>query len=336
MQPFHSTSFDDEIAALTLQLEEIGVHAQSGKGKYAVDHLPDSNVAYASFQAELQQYQIFLEDQKLARSIGTAVYSDGPAIADLAAEDIRCHEDRLFALQISNDELDYQNPPRSIFGNPSGASQNSMLTATKNQFVGPTVNFSDGNDEARPGPSKSFAEPQANVLDKPSKQFKCIVCYENFDSKSIVGLPCHDRWCVQCLKSLFLLATKDETRHPVKCHNQPIPLRLISPYMSPEELAAFELASVEFSTADRVYCSNYVCGQFIPPAQIKPGRNEALCNSCNTSTCALCKSNYHHGMDCPEDHALQTTRDLAGEMGWQTCYKCQSVVMLKTGCFHMT
>ncbi|PVH92873.1 hypothetical protein DM02DRAFT_470523, partial [Periconia macrospinosa] len=80
------TSFDDEIAALTLQLEEIGIYSQAGKGKHAVDRPPDSDLAYASFQAELQDCQASLEDRRLARSIGAAVHSDGAVVTELASE----------------------------------------------------------------------------------------------------------------------------------------------------------------------------------------------------------------------------------------------------------
>ncbi|OAG02513.1 uncharacterized protein CC84DRAFT_1052566, partial [Paraphaeosphaeria sporulosa] len=89
---------EDEIAALTLQLEEIGIYSEAGKGKYAVDNPPDIELAYASFQAELQSYRAFRSDQDLARSIGAAVYSDGPVIVDLTAQEVQSHEDRLFAL----------------------------------------------------------------------------------------------------------------------------------------------------------------------------------------------------------------------------------------------
>ena len=61
-QSTHPTLLDDEMAALALQLDEIGLYYQSGKGKYAVDHPPDSEIAYADFRAELRNYKTFLAD----------------------------------------------------------------------------------------------------------------------------------------------------------------------------------------------------------------------------------------------------------------------------------
>jgi hypothetical protein len=53
--PFHSIPPDDESAALTLQLEELGLASDSSKGKHPMDQPPDLEVAFASFQAKLQQ-----------------------------------------------------------------------------------------------------------------------------------------------------------------------------------------------------------------------------------------------------------------------------------------
>src|SRR5689334_2328608 len=93
LHPSPPTLLDDEITALALQLEEIGMYSQSKKGKYAVNQPPDIEVAYASFQAELDNYKAFIEDQQLARSIGAAVDSDGAVIAQLTSAEIQSHED---------------------------------------------------------------------------------------------------------------------------------------------------------------------------------------------------------------------------------------------------
>lgn len=334
VQPIHPTWFDDEMVALTLQLEEIGIYSQAGKGKHAVDRPPDSDLAYASFQAELQDYRTSLNDRQLAQSIGTAVYSDGAVVTELASEEIQCYEDRLLAFQISNNDPEYQKPSVLVDQETDSRIQSWMCTITESQYVGSVVDLSD--DEIEAGPSMSYAERQADILNKLAKQFKCAVCHEYVYSQLTVLLPCDDRYCVDCLKDLFIRATKDETLFPVRCHKEPIPLELVSRHLSVEEFTAFERASVEYSTADRVYCSNRECGGFIPSERIELGIRRAVCGHCNTSTCGLCKNMYHPGADCPDDPALSQTRELAGEMGWQTCYRCRSIVILKSGCNHMT
>jgi hypothetical protein len=68
IRPFYPTQLDDELVALTLQLEELGLASEAGKGKYPVNHPPDFEVAFASFQAELQEYKTFLEIRSWPRA----------------------------------------------------------------------------------------------------------------------------------------------------------------------------------------------------------------------------------------------------------------------------
>jgi hypothetical protein len=329
---------DDEIAALTLQLEEIGIYSQASKGKHAVDHPPDIEVAYASFQAELQAYRGFRADQDLARSIGAAVYADGPVIADLTSQEVQSHEDRLFALRTSNSDPECENPGPAASNALSRFVDDWMAAATESQYAGSVVDFFDDDNETEleAGPSRTSAERQADALEKLSKHFKCAVCHEYVMSGLTVHLPCNDRYCVNCLKELFIQATKDETLLPLKCHKKPIPLKLISRHLSADELAAYERANVEVSSADRTYCSNRKCGRFILPSQIEPGTHRAVCDSCATATCGICKNSYHHGLDCPDDPELRETRRVAEESGWKSCYHCGRIVILRSGCNHMT
>ncbi|KAF1977027.1 hypothetical protein BU23DRAFT_662342 [Bimuria novae-zelandiae CBS 107.79] len=297
LQTVHTSTLDDEIAALTLQLEEIDLYSGASKGKYAVDHPPDLELAYWNFQVELKQYQTFLEDQKLAESIGAAVSSNGPVIAELTAQEVQSHEDHQFAIQTSNVDPEYENTPRIVTSRINNA---------------------------------------ADALGKLAREVQCIACRDSLSSGLAITIPCGDKYCPDCLKQRFVLAIKDETLMPVRCHKQPIPLPLVSRHLSAEELRAFELADLEFSTENKIYCNNRECGHFIPPGQIEPGTNKASCEHCDAVTCGTCKNRYHKDENCPDDPDLRETRELASNMGWQTCYRCGSLVILRSGCYHMT
>ncbi|KAH8719428.1 hypothetical protein GQ44DRAFT_623539 [Phaeosphaeriaceae sp. PMI808] len=162
VQPFRSTNFEDEIAALALQLEEIGIYSQAGKGKHALGHPPDSDVTYANFQSELQAYQTFLRDQNFGRSIGAAVHSDGAAVAELTSEETQRHEDRPLALQTCRTDPQYQNPPRSISKETDSQIQDWIRTVAESRYAGSVYDPSEGETEA--GPSMTFAQRQAEVL----------------------------------------------------------------------------------------------------------------------------------------------------------------------------
>lgn len=54
VQPAHFVSFDDEMMALALQLEEINCQPTVQKGKYKSDSPSDTELAFSTFRKELQ------------------------------------------------------------------------------------------------------------------------------------------------------------------------------------------------------------------------------------------------------------------------------------------
>jgi hypothetical protein len=333
-QPFQPGHLDDELAVLTLQLEEIALFSQGGKGKHRVDQPPDIDVAFANFQAELQAYKTFLDDQKLAQSIAAAVHSDSILIGEFTSQDVQAHEDRRFALELSNNDPEIEAPPPSTHGSLQDDVHDWMSTVTGNNAAASIIDFSDEEMEA--GPSMSFTERQADTMRKLSMKLRCTACTDRFPRAAMVTTPCKDRYCIDCIKTLFMKSTKDESLYPPKCCKEVIPPALVTKHMDLEELAVFELATVEYATRDKTYCSNHECAKFILPGTIASGTNRATCPACGTDTCTICKNASHQGTDCPDDPSIGQTRQLAREMGWQTCFACDRVVELWTGCNHMT
>jgi len=334
IQPFHPAPVDDELAALTLQLEELGLVSDSSKGKHPIDQPPDFEVAFTSFQAELEEYKTFLSDQKLAQSIGAAVHADGNLIGDLTAQEIQSHADHRFVLQLSNDDPDIEAPPRSVGAQPDANIEDWMSTVTGTMAARSIVGSSD--DETEAGPSMTYADRQADTLKKLSMMFQCVACTERVPRTNMVTAKCGHRYCADCAKNLFMRSTKDEEIYPPRCCKQPIPLALVARHMDTDELAAFQLATVEYATRDRVYCSNLACGSFIVPDRIDTSMQRADCPKCGTETCSRCLSSYHGDTACPDDPSMRETRELALSEGWQTCNACHRIVQLRTGCNHMT
>lgn len=91
-------SDEHKISALALQLEEIQAFFRNSKGKNAADKPTDIDTVYSTFQAELGAHSAFLADQQLARSIATAVHTDGALVTALANQAIKSNEDRRVAL----------------------------------------------------------------------------------------------------------------------------------------------------------------------------------------------------------------------------------------------
>jgi hypothetical protein len=336
IQPFHPTPLDDELAALAVQLEELGLASHSGKGKHPVDHPPDFEIAFASFQAELEQYKTFLGDQRLAQSIGAAVHTDGDLIGDFTAQEVQSHEDHRFVLQLSADDPEIEKPPCSLGVGLHGEIDDWMSTVTGARAAQSVVNFSD--DETDAGPSMTSAERQADTINKFSMEFSCIACTDRYPRTTMVTAKCGHRYCAECAKKLFTQASNRERDYPPTCCKQPIPLALMTSHMTPEEIAAFQLATVEFGTLyrKRVYCSNRDCNMFIVPENIDMGIQQATCSRCGTETCSSCPNAYHPGRECPDDSVLHQTMELAKTLDWQICKACNRVVDLLVGCNHIT
>ncbi|KAB2104001.1 hypothetical protein AG0111_0g7281 [Alternaria gaisen] len=333
-QTSHAGGIDDELTALTLQLEELGVYSEAKKGKHPIDQPPDIEVAYSRFQIELQAYEDFLADQKLAQSIGAAVHSDSVVIEDLTSQDVQAREDRRFALELSSNDPEIEAPPLSVHDHLQGEVHDWMSAVSGNIAAASVVEFSD--DETEAGPAMSYVERQADTIKKLSTEFNCCTCYDRFPRASMVTAKCGDRYCVDCMKGLFMRSTKDESLYPPRCCKQKIPLDLIARHMEPNELATFELAIVEYATQKKTYCSNHDCATFIVPDSIEPDTNRAMCPKCGAETCAICNNEFHAGSACPDDPLLRQTRELAREMGWQTCNACYREVDLRIGCNHIT
>ena len=334
IQPSHPTALDDELAALALQLEEIGVFSQSSKGKHPVNQLRDAEIAFASFQAELAEYKSFLADRKLAESIGAAVHSDGPLIGEFTSQEVQFYEDRRHVLQISNEDPEIEAPPPTVRQELSHDVHDWMSTLSVTVAESTVLDFSDDGNEA--GPSMSFAERQAETMKKLAMEFQCVSCLDRFPRALMVSLKCSHRYCGDCAKGLFVRATRDEDLYPPRCCKQAIPLQLVAKHMQPDELATFELASVEYTTRKRIYCSNLECNSFIHPESIELDSARATCPKCATATCSRCNNAYHPGTGCPEDEGLHETQALAQTMGWRSCNNCDRVIQLRTGCNHIT
>ncbi|KAL2816425.1 hypothetical protein BDW59DRAFT_177361 [Aspergillus cavernicola] len=259
-----------------------------------------------------------------------AVDLDGQAITAFEGEETQAGMDRCLAMTTSADDPTFESPPMDDQTRlcDSTLSGDNFCMAT--QFF--CRNDVDQDTNAA-GPSMTYTQRQEEVMRRSRTQVQCCVCYDNFQPYRIVRLKCTHLYCADCLKSLFLRAMKDQSLFPPRCCREPIPLLLVQTYLPEQELEEFGSAKIEFTTADRTYCSNMGCGKFIPPSRIAADR--ADCAFCSTSTCAMCKNNYHQD-DCASDPALQATLALVSREGWQRCFSCRALVQLGIGCYHIT
>ncbi|KAK4699345.1 hypothetical protein P7C70_g6919, partial [Phenoliferia sp. Uapishka_3] len=118
-------------------------------------------------------------------------------------------------------------------------------------------------------PSTSRATPPHQT----SKLVECVSCNDELPSLKSIQTPCGHHYCISCLRNRFLIATKpaNESLMPPSCDQQPIPLSLIRPYLSDDELTLFEDKRAEYATKDRVYCHQSRCSKFLGEATKEMG-----------------------------------------------------------------
>lgn len=339
--------FDNDIFALTLQIEEIEAQRERQTGKWREDSPPDFSLAFLDFEAELKKAVHLVEDLKLAHSIAQAIDLDAAILQQANTEESQAHQDRNIAFKLQDD--DAEDPDLSAI-----IDDNAVVDDNKSQFenywnnlvLGHMEPSTPSNDDVESicesitssfvGPSMPYALRQQQGLQQlRDLKLQCVACREQFHPNETIYLNCIGRhvYCKDCLKELFILSIKDESLFPPTCCRKVIPVSLIKETFTLEEFEAYHNAEVEYSTTNRVYCSRIECGRFIP---VKDGVDDrAYCGACSNETCVHCKGDAHEG-DCPADEALQKFIEFAAEQHWQRCFGCRRMVERPVGCDHIT
>ncbi|CAF5060412.1 unnamed protein product [Rotaria sp. Silwood1] len=133
---------------------------------------------------------------------------------------------------------------------------------------------------------------------------------------------------------LFMKSMQDETLMPPRCCQKIIPIDLAR--LTSKEIENFNAKHLEYSTKDRLYCSQPTCSTFIPPALIVDSIGICPKPGCQVKTCSICKAASHGNFDCPKDEATSAVLATAREAGWTRCYQCRAMIELTHGCYHMT
>lgn len=160
----------------------------------------------------------------------------------------------------------------------------------------------------------------------------CVSCGDEKINEDLMIAPCGDRYCSECINSLYELASTDEWHFPPSCCRMPIPMEDAVKLLNMQVLNRFEVIKEEFSTSDRTYCHKTDCAKFISPKFMDGDR--ATCNHCNAVACIICKNAAHRG-DCPEDPAVQSMMLASARAGFKQCYSCNRMIELTLGCSHI-
>ena len=328
---------DSLVVALEIQIRDLSdvIDGHDPKGKNAVDkQLPDDIKAATEQRALFENRLAEIKNWRFTRSINEALNRDRRELDAIIDEEECAIRDRRMARELSGQR------------GPSSSSQSVQQIEADflERFDALKLKEAEKGNETRPDSIDSHVDTSTGESSRwaASRKQKAVLqeCTVCGDARETTRLECPPQpgeaphqYCGPCIKRLFESAMVDESLFPPRCCRTEIPISLVRHVLSDDTISRFGAKRIEFSSADRTYCSNPQCRVFLAPSTVQ--HNVASCPQCSHRTCTVCKSTEHKG-ECPADPALQETLDLAKHEGWQQCSGCQRVIQLSTGCNHIT
>ncbi|PGG95236.1 hypothetical protein GX51_08301 [Blastomyces parvus] len=342
---------DDQSLALTVELlrQDAAQVFENRKGKQAAGEINDAELALQLLQAELAGCLAFLHDRQMAKSMARAVEQDERAIIAIAREEETVTNDRRMALSLGGG-VDGQHVPRLQRRGGRELDEETLQRLSRlNIDWGRDADAADDDDdkeniqeasqsEAFEGSIVARADNSKRGADGARAEiarFDCSSCMESKVFFDILETSCSHHYCRECIRTLFEQSFSDESLFPPRCCREPISLSQARGFLGRQLTERFQEKLVEYNDPNRTYCSNPICSIYLPAGPNTSELNVVTCRACQHTTCVLCKKAAHSG-PCVDEKAEEALLDLVQAEKWQQCFKCRSVVELRTGCYHIT
>ncbi|KAJ8768752.1 hypothetical protein K2173_023656 [Erythroxylum novogranatense] len=179
----------------------------------------------------------------------------------------------------------------------------------------------------------------------------CVICLEDADAEHIFSVDgCQHRYCFSCMKQhveVKLLHGMVPKCPHVDCKAE-LNVDSCGKFLTSKLIKVMRQRIKEASipVTERVYCPYPRCSALMSKKEIFALEGIAgagRCTECSRLFCINCKVPWHNNMTCdiykrlnpnpPEDMKLKSlaTRNL-----WRQCVKCNHMIELAEGCYHMT
>ncbi|KAK6534867.1 hypothetical protein TWF281_006166 [Arthrobotrys megalospora] len=159
----------------------------------------------------------------------------------------------------------------------------------------------------------------------------CNICNETYQNYAVFTLKCNHRYCVECLRDHILHAFSQPGSELPRCCGEALPLTYAGEVLMENELNQLMDRRDAQESSKQISCVD--CKKDLLQGSIKD--NSAYCVDCSKFTCVHCGKELHDGI-CPEDKDMAMLLETAKNEGWSKCGKCNHLVELTVGCFHMT
>ncbi|KAM1999251.1 hypothetical protein ACFX16_006707 [Malus domestica] len=187
----------------------------------------------------------------------------------------------------------------------------------------------------------------------------CVICFEETDVAEMFSIDgCLHRYCFSCMRQhvevKFLNGMVAECPHE-GCKTE-VNIDGCAKFLAPKLVEAISqrIRESAIPVTDKVYCPNPRCSALMSKSEVLEytktyfvGAEQSgarRCMKCQYYFCINCKVPWHFNMNCydykrshpyphPEDQLMNS---LATKKHWRQCVKCNHMVELAEGCYHIT
>ncbi|KAG2673751.1 hypothetical protein I3843_13G092500 [Carya illinoinensis] len=185
----------------------------------------------------------------------------------------------------------------------------------------------------------------------------CVICFEDTDANKMFSVDgCLHRYCFSCMKQHVEAKLLDGkgAKCPHEGCNSEVNIDSCRKFLAPQlvEVMTQRMKESSIPVTQKIYCPYPRCSTLMSKSEVlqytkninvtaeRSGLRK--CTKCHYYFCINCKVPWHFNMSChdykrsnpqPEDAKLKS---LATTKHWRQCQKCNQIIELAEGCYHIT
>ncbi|KAF7153239.1 hypothetical protein RHSIM_Rhsim01G0220400 [Rhododendron simsii] len=188
----------------------------------------------------------------------------------------------------------------------------------------------------------------------------CVICLDEIDVGQIFSVDgCLHRYCFSCMKQHVEVKLLNGMlpKCPHEGCNSELKIETSRKFLTPKliEIMSQRLEEASIPVTEKIYCPYPDCSALMSKSEVLEyskrtlfGTAERLgvrkCSKCENLFCIDCKVPWHSNTSCldykrrnPYPPAADAKlKILADENLWRQCVKCNHMIELESGCYHMT
>lgn len=189
----------------------------------------------------------------------------------------------------------------------------------------------------------------------------CTICFEDVRADQMFSIDgCLHRYCFSCMKQHVEVRLLNGDGMVVNCPHQgcksEINIESCGKFLESKviEIMSQRIKEASVPVLEKVYCPYSKCSALMSKSEllkytqssyIDAERSGARkCMKCNLFFCINCKVPWHYNLTCYDYRKLNPNprpdeamlKSLASRKLWRQCIKCNNMVELAEGCYHIT